>query len=209
MSQQTQQSATIQAPHDEHILVVQRSILLPEHDTWQGLKTDNIDEIMQRITANQEFIPRSVAETDERYKQIIPYAIFRHNGRYFLMQRQSTASEQRLKSKYLLGIGGHVRQEDMEESSIISWAMREFHEEISYSGTLTATPVGILNDDSNEVGRVHMGLVLFLDGDIDQISVKSELQQGFLATFDECSMHEPNMEAWSRIIMNFLRTQAA
>ena len=69
-------------------------------------------------------------ETDPAYKQIIPYLVFTYENKYFLMQRQKKASETRLQSKYSLGIGGHIREEDMENCTLVDWAKREFEEEI-------------------------------------------------------------------------------
>src|SRR5690606_7557172 len=103
--------------------------------------------------------PRSLMEQDQRYKQIIPYLVFTHENKYFVMQRTSTTTEQRLKNKYSLGIGGHIRQEDMNGNSIFEWAEREFHEEVSYHGNLEIIPLGVLNDDTNDVGKVHIGFV--------------------------------------------------
>jgi len=209
MAQQaTQQTHPLHTPQDELILVVKREHLLPAHQTWQGLKTDNMDSFVEIIKTHQEFMPRSRAEVDERYKQIIPYAVFRFQDRYFLMQRKASSTEQRLKSKYTLGIGGHVRKEDMDGASIFDWALREFHEEVHFSGNLTHTTLGLLNDDSNEVGRVHLGLVLLIDGDSSNISVRSELAQGFLASMDEFKLYEHQMESWTATIVSHLQSAA-
>lgn len=190
--------------HDEHILVVQRDLLFPD-GAWQGLKNINFDTYIEIINAKKEFLPRSSMEQDPRYKQIIPYLIFTHNNNYFLMQRRAETSEQRLKNKYTLGIGGHIRQEDMQNSSIFDWATREFHEEVNYSGNLSITGLGILNDDSNEVGKVHIGFVLLLQGDSANISVKSELKSGALLSFQECAAYMPSMESWSQMVMDQLQ----
>src|SRR5581483_9174534 len=114
---------------DEYILVVKRSHLFPTQ-SWQGLKEIDFQTYIDIINKNKEFLPRSIMENDPTYKQIIPYLIFEHENRYFLMQRQAKASEQRLQNKYSLGIGGHIRHEDLQEgTSIFDWAQREFHEE--------------------------------------------------------------------------------
>lgn len=195
---------TIVAPIDEQILVVKREVLLPDGG-WQGLRHVDFIQYAQLISSNQEFLPRSQMETDPRYKQIIPYLIFQFEDRYFLMQRQSKASETRLQNKFTLGIGGHIRQEDMGAgTSIADWARREFHEEVSYDGSLDITPIGILNDDSNDVGKVHIGFVLLLKGNTDQISVKSELKSGRLVSLDECKIYGDSMETWSMTIINYL-----
>jgi predicted NUDIX family phosphoesterase len=172
--------------HDEQILVVSRASFFP-HGAWQGLKQVDVAHYIELIKTHQEFKPRSVMEKDPNYKQIIPYLVFEYENNYFLMQRQAKASETRLQNKYSLGIGGHVRQEDLSDgATIFDWAQREFHEEVSYAGGMKITPLGILNDDSNEVGKVHVGLVLLVQGDSADIAVKSELKSGRLAPIDEC-----------------------
>ncbi len=158
--------------HDESILVVKRSVLFSQ-GSWQGLKQTNIEDFSRLVYLEKEFHPRSLMETDVRYKQIIPYLIFTHNNSYFLIQRQSTAGEQRLKSKYSLGIGGHIRKEDLISGDIMKWAQREFNEEVSYSGSYSISSLGLLNDDSSPVGEVHLGCVLLLTGNSSQISIKS------------------------------------
>lgn len=188
----------------ENILVVPRNILLGTH-AWQGLKPGDCQEYMALINNHKEFLPRPHMETDPRYKQIIPYLIFKHGDRYFLMQRQSQASEQRLKNKYSLGIGGHVRQEDLSgNATIFDWAKREFHEEVEYRGNLQIKPLGVLNDDSNDVGKVHIGLVLLVEGDSPAIRVKSELKSGILLTHKECTAYFDAMENWTQIVFKYL-----
>src|SRR5579859_4908478 len=123
--------------HDEHILVVKRSHLFAESQAWHGLKEVNFDHYLHIINHKKEFHPRSIMETNPFYKQIIPYLIFEHNQQYFLMQRRSDSCEERLRNKLTLGIGGHIRQEDMQEDSLFAWATREFHEEVEYAGNLT------------------------------------------------------------------------
>ncbi len=192
--------------HDEHILVVKRASLFPDGRSWQGLKREGWDEFVSIVTQNQEFQPRSIMETDPRYKQIIPYLVFTHDGNYFLMQRQAQASEQRLKNKYSLGIGGHMRREDFLSSDIMEWAQREFKEEIDYKSSYKVTPLGILNDDSNPVGEVHIGCVLLLEGDSSTITIKSELRSGELLSLAQCEPFYPLMEGWSQTVFNFLKT---
>ncbi len=192
--------------HDEQILVVRRTHLFSAlSPAWHGLKEVNFDHYMHIINHKKEFHPRSLMEIDPVYKQIIPYLIFEHNNHYFLMQRKSTASENRLANKLTLGIGGHIRQEDMQEDSLFAWAEREFHEEVHYEGNLTVKPLGILNDDSNDVGKVHIGFVFLLRGDRSEISVKSELKSGILVSLAECVAQRENMESWSQFVVDFLQ----
>ena len=146
-------------------------------------------------------------ETDPSYKQIIPYEVFTFNDRYFLMQRQAKASEQRLKNKFSLGIGGHIRQEDMTTASIFDWANREFHEEVNYNDMIEIQTIGVLNDDSNPVGQVHLGLVLLITGSSPNIAIKSELKSGQLLSLQELEPFYDRMETWSQMVCDFLKVR--
>lgn len=198
-----QQTTPTPQVHDELILVVKRSLLIDR--SWYGVRSGNTASFLQTVVDHQEFLPRSLMEQDPTYKQVIPYIIFIHKKRYFLMQRRSDASEKRLQNKYTLGIGGHIRQEDMTSANITDWAQREFDEEIKYSGTLSWQPLGILNDDTNSVGQVHIGVVLLAQGDSADISIKSELKSGKLVTLDECAALAEQMETWSQLIVEHLK----
>ncbi|MGE0206557.1 MAG: hypothetical protein AB7R69_01785 [Candidatus Babeliales bacterium] len=192
--------------HDEQILVIKRESLFKKNAAWSGIQAVDFDEYLTLIQEKKEFLPRSLMEQDPTYKQIIPYLVFSHNNRYFLMQRTAQATEQRLQNKYSLGIGGHIRQEDMENSSsLFDWAKREFHEEVLYQDSFTIQPLGILNDDSNAVGQVHIGFVFLLEGTSENISVKSELKSGQLLTIQEMQQFVPNMESWSQMVYEFLK----
>jgi predicted NUDIX family phosphoesterase len=191
--------------HDEHILVIKRTALFSQNDAWQGLRQGSLEQYLPLIEQEKEFLPRSQMEMDPRYKQIIPYLIFTYENKYFLMQRQAKASEQRLKNKYSLGIGGHIREEDITGKTIIEWAQREFDEEVQYTGSYTVTSLGILNDDSNPVGEVHVGFVLLLEGTSPDIKVNSELKSGQLLSLDECAAYYDAMENWTQIVFDVLK----
>lgn len=189
----------------ESILVVKRDLFFGNNSSWHGINNTNFQIYYDRILSHAEFHPRNLMETDPTYKQIIPYLVFKYQNSYFLMQRSENASEQRLRNKYSLGIGGHVRREDLlEGNSLFDWARREFHEEINYTGNLSIKPLGILNDDSNAVGMVHVGFVLLLEGDSNQISIKSELKMGKMAQIEECFSVFENMESWSALLLEHL-----
>lgn len=189
--------------NDELILVVKRTDLFP-HGVWQGLQPVDYHRYAQLIAEKKEFLPRSLMETDPTYKQIIPYLVFTYQHRFFLMQRQAKASETRLQNKYSFGIGGHLREEDMKNKDIVSWAQREFHEEVDYYGSCKIESLGIINDDSNPVGQVHAGFVFLLHGTSPAIRVKEELKSGTLLTLEECSAFYDQMESWSQLVFNFL-----
>ncbi len=188
----------------ESILVVKRENLFSSFfPVWQGLKSMNIHAFLSIINEHKEFHVRFAMETDESYKQIIPYLVFTYNDTYFLMQRKKTASEQRLQNLSSLGIGGHIRQEDMPlGSTLIDWAKREFEEEVAYTGSYTVELLGVLNDDSNQVGRVHLGVVLLLRADSPAISIVSEHQSGKLVSLEECRELYDSLEPWTKYIVD-------
>jgi predicted NUDIX family phosphoesterase len=188
----------------EEILVISTKNLFSKIDSWQGINQKAFADISNLVQEHGSFMPRSHAETDFSHKQIIPYLLFTFDQKLFVMQRKKTASEQRLASKFSLGIGGHIRQEDIQNNNVLEWAMREFQEEVNYHGTIKATPIGILNDDSSDVGKVHMGIIWIISGNSDQISIKDEHKSGLLMTIDECKKIYDNMENWSKICLDFL-----
>lgn len=189
--------------YQEPILVVKRSILM-DQTAWKGIKAICFDEVSDLIKRNQEFFPRGIMEQDPYYKQIIPYIIFEYQDSYFLMKRKADATEKRLASHYTLGIGGHIRQEDMTHDSIVSWAEREFHEEVNYSDSYSVEVIGLINDDFIPVGQFHVGLGIIFKGTTNNISIKSELQEGSLIPLEECMHFHKDMETWSQLVLNYL-----
>ena len=175
---------------------------------WNGIRKVDFDHYTHIIEHKKEFHARAIMEQDQTYKQIIPYLVFTYNNKYFVMQRKDTSSEQRLKNKLTLGIGGHIRKEDMANSSLFDWARREFHEEVSYRGNLHIKQLGVINDDSNDVGKVHIGFAFLLQGEHSTIHIKSELKSGQLWSLDECLQNIDAFESWSAYIIQFLHDQA-
>lgn len=189
---------------DEKILAVKKSLLFA-YQVIDGLKPVDFTFYQKFIRHHKKFVWRSKAEHDQSYKQIIPYLIFTHDKKYFVMRRKSNASEVRLQNKYSLGIGGHIKKEDLKQTNIIEWAEREFHEEVEYHGKRTIETLGILNDESNSVGQVHTGFVFLLHGDSQDIRIRDEHKEGMLLTLDECMAFYHQMESWSQIVIDYLK----
>ena len=111
------------------------------------------------------FIPRPEAENDPSFKQIIPYQLFCCDNRYFVFQRGARVGEQRLSGRLSLGIGGHINDRDADNGHTLSGSdfnnalARERHEELLSPRNLPILFRGWINDDSDDVGRVHLGAV--------------------------------------------------
>lgn len=193
--------------NDEKVLVVAREKLFPRGILNGFMPRTDFEEYEKIIDQNKLFLWRSDVEKDISYKQIIPYLIFNHADTYFLMQRRSNASEARLKNKYSLGIGGHIRLEDMKDTSLVSWVWREFEEEVSYEGGLRIHPLGLINEEESFVGQVHTGFVFLIEGDRASIKIKSELKKGTLFSIDQMRDFYNRMEKWSQLVFDFLVSQ--
>jgi predicted NUDIX family phosphoesterase len=196
------QNAPMLEPAIEHVLVVPRQVLVPQEGMQGLIAKKDFEAEAELILQHGEFLPRPMMEQDPRYKQIIPYLTFIHNGSVFVMQRKATASETRLQSKFSIGIGGHIRSTDITGGDIAQWAKREFAEEISYTGNYTLSALGLINDDSNSVGQVHIGFAYILQGDSNLISINDEHASGILMSKADCLAIYDRMETWSKLVFD-------
>jgi len=149
----------------EFVLVVPREEIFPDFYP-QGLRlAEEIDaeEILARAREKAFFVERRKAETDPSLKQLIPYTLVLHppTERIFLMKRLPAQGEARLHGKLSVGVGGHINPVDQEggRDPLEGGLRRELEEEVLLSGEERIEFLGILNDDSNPVGAVHLGLV--------------------------------------------------
>jgi predicted NUDIX family phosphoesterase len=158
---------------------------------------------LQLITKIREHVisyPRKEAEEDANFKQIISYYICKHHNYFFLTERKSGCSEQRLKNKLSLGIGGHLTLDDIAKD-INSWGEREFEEEVSYVGKKEVSLYTIIYDDRNAVGRVHLGFVYIISLEHPLITIKDELKQGSFVTLPHLHELYESLEPWSQLLL--------
>ena len=151
---------------DENILVVKRS-LFDELGSFHGLNFEPrkyLDAILSR--GNNFFLPRKQAESDPTHKQIIPYALLAFRDKVLFYVRGKKAGEQRLVAKGSIGIGGHMNQDDeslfnfaIDEAAYRAGVEREVNEEIKIDTKFDDKIVALINDDTTEVGQVHLGIV--------------------------------------------------
>lgn len=193
----------------EEILVVPRS-LFDELGSFQGLTTDT-DRYMSTLLdpSNNFFMDRETAEDDPSHKQIIPYSLFRYRGSYLHYIRGKAGGESRLHAQGSLGIGGHInpvdeRADPLGRATYMAGVAREIDEELALPSQPEQQIVALLNDDSNAVGRVHLGFVHLFDLESEEAQARedalSELQ--FKSTADLRGPLYDTLESWSRFCVD-------
>ncbi len=190
----------------ENVLVVPRSLMFPDSE-WAGFKDTGLEELLTLIRQGYRFRPRREVEEDTSELQIIPYLVFRHRDRYFLTHRLRRSSERRLRHLYSLGVGGHINPEDVEGAAdpIEAGLKREWQEEVVYEGTFRHRLIGVINDNTTEVGKVHFGLIYLVEGDQPEISIREiDKLKGALLRVDEMRSYYLDMESWSQLIFDYL-----
>jgi predicted NUDIX family phosphoesterase len=195
---------------EESVLVIPRA-LFDSLGAFEGLCFEP-ERYLEAIVDPQHahFLPRSAAENDPSFKQIIPYALVTHGGRVLHYVRGRKTGEQRLAAKGSIGIGGHVNLSDLDSPAISATTYhngvrREVAEEIIFRGPSRESVRALLNDDSTEVGRVHLGVVhvFELEG-ADVQPGESEITDLAFLTADELRSRYDALENWSRICLDGL-----
>lgn len=195
----------------EQILVVKRE-LFDTLGAFQGINT-NIDHYYKTLLdpANNFFIDRAAAEEDPTHKQLIPYALFHYQGKFLNYQRGKSGGEARLHAKRSLGIGGHINPVDTRNDHLgletyMAGVEREIQEELNINGNHTQKIVAILNDDSNDVGKVHLGVVHLFELESDDVTANedsiADLKFSTIAEL-QGEMHD-SLESWSQFCADIL-----
>jgi predicted NUDIX family phosphoesterase len=187
---------------EEYVLAFETKLL--EHiGIFQGLSFE-LDKYLDIVLnpKNHTFIKRKDAESNPAYKQLIPYALLQSGGSIFVYRRGKLLAEKRLLGSYSLGIGGHISVTDpgLFGSSYDDGLKREISEEVAIESHYTQRVVALLNDDSNDVGKVHFGVVhvLTLDKPLVKPREKSINETKFLA-ISELQKDVEKFENWSKI----------
>ncbi len=160
---------------------------------------------------NTQYLPRNKMEEDPSFKQLIPYCIFQYvddAGKVHVFQyaRGKGGGESRLHSKRSVGIGGHISTLDADDHSPYQEGMRrELEEEIKINSQYTQKLVGLINDDENDVGKVHLGIVhLFTVEEPNVQSNETEIAEAGFLPIEEVMNNLDVYETWSTICLKAL-----
>lgn len=190
----------------ESILVVRREYLAPYLTEDFGLITEGVEEIVRVIEAHHEFRPRPEMETDPAYKQIIPYVLVTRGAEAFVMQRLKRGGEQRLHGLLSLGVGGHINPVDdtAGHGALMAGLRREVDEEVALERAVSLTPLGVINNDRDEVGRVHLGFLFRLEAEGAVTVRETEKLSGSFMPIAALPALRDKMEGWSQIALEVL-----
>lgn len=169
------------------------------------------------------YMDRDLAEKNENFLQLIPYCVFKCGKNFLVYQRTKKGGESRLHDKWSLGVGGHINDSDGEiTTSYESGMLRELSEEVDFKipayyelsyydvknvPTYTNQVLGFIYDDSNEVGRVHFGVVHLIEVNNDIIlNFRDEaLDKGSWVYYDWLVENSEKFENWSQLVIEHLK----
>lgn len=198
---------------DEHVLVVPRA-LFDRAGAFQGFCGDTASYLPLLLDpTHTSWRPRASVEDDPSYKQLIPYCVLawrdaHGTSHYFAYTRGGGQSEARLRAKRSVGIGGHISSNDGEHGDDTSYdagMRRELAEEVAIASGWNARCVGLINDDSNAVGQVHLGIVHVLDVEQPDVTPReSEIVGCGFESLDSLLADRERFETWSQITLDAL-----
>lgn len=185
----------------ELVLVVPRGAVIDEPG-WHGLRTDGLGGVLDAVARRGQFEPRAEVELDPGWKQVIPYLVVRDGARYFLMQRTRAGADARLHDLWSIGVGGHVNPGD---GGLLGGLRREWSEEIAADFEPEPNLVGLLNDDTTGVGRVHLGVVFEADAAGRSVAIRETSKlSGAFASAAAVRAVADRLETWSKLIFDHL-----
>ncbi len=199
----------------EFVFVVPRRDLFPDHFP-QGFTPFgaawSLERFVECVTAHGFFVERARAELEPRWKQVIPYNVVVVDGKVLLLRRTARGGEARLHDKLSIGVGGHLNPVDLDgapspRNPLPRGSQRELDEELELHGEYELEPIGLLNDDANPVGAVHVGVVQCV-----RLRGRVEIREKEVLEGELVSPHEllerrragANFETWSAKLVDHL-----
>jgi predicted NUDIX family phosphoesterase len=173
-------------------------------------------EFEETVRRHGFFVQREHAEQNPELKQVIPYSVVVRGADVLLLRRLPEGTEQRLFNKLSIGVGGHINPVDSgttcdrdgsHAGPIEAGTRRELKEELHIEGETTLHKIGIINDDSNPVGAVHLGLVQLVIAQGDVRVREQDILEGSFVTPQELRRllgDGANFETWSEMLIERL-----
>ena len=191
----------------ELVLVVPRD-QIPGGCDFSGIRAADgraLAGLRAATAAHGRFLERPLAEESPAFKQLIPYVVVRDGERVFLMERTDAGGDPRLHGKATIGVGGHVNPVDTGADPLTDALLREWSEELLADWDPEFRLVGLLNDDSNPVGSVHLGVVFEVAAEGRSLAVREvEKLSGRFASPAEVRGAWDRLETWSQLVADHL-----
>lgn len=193
----------------QQVLVVPRAHL-ESIERFQGFLPagrDLLDRLL--VPVAMRFMDRPAAEEDPGHKQLIPYLVVRHAGKFLAYTRGKKGSETRLHALRSIGVGGHVEPCDgPAHESLARGLERELREELHLEGKPAIRFLGLINDDGNAVGAVHLGLAYLVEAIAEPAVADLALVDPRMETLEHLRAGADRYETWSRLVFESDRALA-
>jgi predicted NUDIX family phosphoesterase len=192
----------------EQVLVLPRAVV-PGGCAFRGVREEHasaLTRLREAVSAEGRYVDRPIAEVDPTHKQIIPYVVVRDGERIFLMLRTDAGGDSRLHGKASIGVGGHINPVDGDgHDRLMAGLRREWAEELVADWEPEFRLVGLLNDDSNPVGAVHLGVVFVVEAAGRPVAVReAEKLSGTFVGPDDVRAAWDRLETWSQLVAEAL-----
>ena len=191
----------------ELVLVLPRAAV-PGGCDFTGLRRTDaaaLDELRAAVLAHGRYLERLEAEADPSYKQLIPYVVVRDGERVFLMQRTNAGGDPRLHGRASIGVGGHLNPVDHGADPLLAGLAREWGEELDAPWQPEFRLAGLLNDDGNPVGAVHLGVVFEVEAGGQPVTVReTEKLMGAFVGPSAVRAEWDRLETWSQLVADAL-----
>lgn len=169
---------------------------------WRGVRVGDPAAVLRAFTTHGEYRVRAEAEDDPSFQQLIPYVVVRDGDQVFLMRRLRAGGDTRLHDRYSIGVGGHIGPDD---GGLDGGLGREWSEELVADWLPGFRFLGLLNDDTDPVGAVHLGVVYAVDAAGRPVAVRETHKlDGRWATLAEVDALGDRLETWSRLVLDHL-----
>jgi predicted NUDIX family phosphoesterase len=186
----------------EQVLVLPRGSV-PGGCDFTGVRAASrtmLGELRDVVSHVGRYLERPIAEESPEWKQLIPYVVVRDGEDTFLMERTAAGGDPRLHRKASIGVGGHLNPVDRGQDPLMAGLAREWAEEMEASWQPGFELVGMLNDDSNPVGAVHLGVVFTVQASGPIRVRETEKLSGQMASAADLADAWPRLETWSQLV---------